>query len=104
MAKIHYTKEQVNLMRKTKTDVQVAKDICLEKSSITRLYWTRASNKLPYLWEWKSRKRDIKEKIASERVLKNNKWEYNEVKEDWEWEIVHIGMNPCKSFYDKRVV
>ena len=49
MDKIHYTREQVNLMRKTKTDVQVAIDICLEKNSITRLYGTRSSNKLPYL-------------------------------------------------------
>jgi len=97
MAKIHYTKEQVNLMRKTKTDVQVAKDICLEKNSITRIYWTRASNKLPYLWEWKSRKRDIKVEIVEElpRSWKDDTRTAKHV-EYWDTsDTIQIGMNPA---------
>lgn len=93
--KVYHTKSEVNAMRMTKTDVQVALEIGLEKNSVTRLYGTRASNWLPYLWDWKSRNRDKKEKFTSERILKTDKWEYNEVKQDWEWEIVHIGMWPA---------
>lgn len=95
MAKVHYTKEQVNQMRMTKTDIQVALDIGLEKNSITRLYWTRSSNNLPYLWDGKSRSRDKRQKFTSERVLETDKWEYNEVKEEYEWEIVQIWMRPA---------
>ena len=95
MTKVYYTKEQVNQMRMTKTDIQVAIDIGLEKNSITRLYWTRSSNKLPYLWDGKSRARDKKQKFTSERILKTDKWEYNEVKEEYEWEIVQIWMRPA---------
>lgn len=99
MAKIHYTKEQVNLMRMTKTDVQVALDIGLEKNSITRLYGTRAKNNLPYLWDWKSRNRDKKEVVIDNKLPKES-W-VNDTRtakhiEYWDTsDIIQTGMWPA---------
>lgn len=92
---ITHTREYVNWLRMTLTDRQVAEKLGTTDNFISRVYWTRKKLDLPYLWEWKSRNRDKKEKFTSERILKTDKWEYNEVKQDWEWEIVQIGMWPA---------
>lgn len=81
---ITHTRDYVNWLRMKYTDVQVAKMLDITSNSITRVYWTRSELKLPYLWEWKSRKWVEKCKYKEERILKTDKWEYNNDKPYWD--------------------
>lgn len=98
---ITHTREYVNWLHKTLTDRQVAEKLGTTDNFISRVYWTRKKLDLPYLWEWKSRIRDKKQKFTTERVLKTDKWEYNNDVPYWDTSTEVEMLKPCKSFYDK---
>ena len=94
MSKITYTKEDVNEMRLTMSDQAISHRLNITMKTINSIYWSREENNIPYFrknYVLKSWKRSYVE----ERALKTDKWEYNEVKQDWEWEIIELYNKPA---------
>lgn len=78
-------------------DVEIAKEL----NTYANIIWVKLWPRVPK--EERNKKKVYKKIWEQTRELNTVRWNNNEVKQDWEGEIVQFWMNPCKSFYDKRV-